>query len=93
MPRNKAKVIARALRDYGAVIADTSGLFPSLKLENLAVNNKYSPSQKWQDFLGDEADLVLRKLKFTPKFWVVKEKGYGWPGASEHRCEADTDQH
>lgn len=83
----EARIIARALQRYGAIIGDQTDNSARLKLENLYVEGANRPSgapTSWSGVLPADA---FRKLPFTRRFWVFKTLGWD-PGSGRSRgCE------
>jgi hypothetical protein len=65
-----ARIIARALRDYGAIIGDQSGGEARLKVENCVAEGK---GQCWDMILEDDD---LQALPFTSENWEVIQYGH-----------------
>jgi hypothetical protein len=76
VPNPKARIIARALQEYGAVITDQNGTQAATGLENLPVEGDLRPPGAPKSWVGVIGPDDLKSLPFTPRFWVFKKLGY-----------------
>jgi hypothetical protein len=65
-----ARIIARAIQKYGALIGERSGGTTNLKVENCVVEHG---TQCWKSVLRAKS---LRSIPFLPRYWEVVKLGY-----------------